>query len=57
MNRVQWYPQCRRELREEFLEKLIDLRNEEKITLWLDEDENGKIFYDIREIEKENTGA
>jgi len=56
MNRVMWYPNwTHREAVERLLEKLLELERENKITLWADEDENGKRFYDIRELPNETT--
>ena len=49
MNRLQWYPKGKREEIEEFLSKLLELEREDKLTIWSDEDEAGKRFYDIRE--------
>jgi hypothetical protein len=48
--RIMWYPKCSKEMRERFLEKLLELERRGVITLWGDQDENGKFFYDIREV-------
>lgn len=58
MNRIVWYPNWKhKEAVERLLEKLLELEREDKITLWADEDENGKRFYDIREIENTPNNA
>jgi len=46
-----WYPDCKKELREMFLSWLLELVRDEKITVWIDEDETGNLYYDIRERE------
>ena len=47
-----WYPNwTHKEFVEKLLEKLLELERENKVTLWADEDENGKRFYDIRLIQ------
>lgn len=52
MNQLIWYPSGDPEKRRAFLSQLCKLRDEGKITLWMDQDESGW-FYDAREIEPE----
>lgn len=45
-----WYPTCDREAREWLLSRLLDMERGDKITIWMDHDEDGERFYDIREV-------
>ena len=51
IRRIMWYPKGKREHIERLLSKLLELEREDKITIWQDQDENGKWFYDIRKTE------
>ena len=53
MNQVLWYPPPQKHLREPLLAKLIDAMNDDKLTIWGDEDDNGRLHYVIRPVEQD----
>lgn len=50
VRRLVWYPTCDRKAWEWLLSRLLDMERDGKITIWLDHDEAGERFYDIREV-------
>lgn len=50
--RLIWYPTTNRKAWEWLLSRLLDMERDGEITIWLDHDEDGRRFYDIREVEE-----